>query len=292
MKIIQHQKNVHELILKGNLSKIAILSDIHWDNPKCDWDLLKTDLEYCKKESIPIFINGDFFCCMQGKYDRRASKSGIRPEHQNENYLDSLVTTAVEWWQPYAHLIFLLGYGNHETAMIKMHETDLLQRFADLMNLKEHTNIQVGGYSGWIVFTQTNSTVQTSYKLHYHHGLSKGASVVTKGAIDLSRAMGIYEGMDIFTQGHIHQSMSREDVRDTLEHTKNGYRIKKQQVHHMITGTYKEEYFDTNGMGWHIERGSEARNLGGRILTLESKRIAKNGVRTMKKYVDSHRFPL
>jgi hypothetical protein len=45
-------------------------------------------------------------------------------------------------------------------------------------------------------------------------------------------------------------------------------------------------------MGWHVERGAEARNLGGRILTLESKRIAKNGVRTMKKYVDSHRFPL
>ena len=148
------------------------------------------------------------------------------------------------------------------------------------------------GIPGGLYLLKSSSTIQTPFKLHYHHGLSKGASVVTKGAIDLSRAMGIYEGMDIFTQGHIHQSMSREDVRDTLEHTKNGYRIKKQHVHHMITGTYKEEYFGTKGMGWHVERGAEARNLGGRIMTLESKRIVKDGVRKMKKYVDSHKFPL
>ena len=28
--------------------RIAMLSDIHWDNPKSDWDLLKKHLEYCK----------------------------------------------------------------------------------------------------------------------------------------------------------------------------------------------------------------------------------------------------
>ncbi len=45
MKIIRHAKNVHEFRTEGMLTKIAMLSDLHWDNPKCDWDLLKRDLD-------------------------------------------------------------------------------------------------------------------------------------------------------------------------------------------------------------------------------------------------------
>ena len=79
MKLIKHATNIHELKLKGTKSKIAMLSDIHWDNPKCDWDILKYDLDYCVKESIPIMINGDMFCLMQGRGDNRRNKSDILP---------------------------------------------------------------------------------------------------------------------------------------------------------------------------------------------------------------------
>jgi hypothetical protein len=37
----KHAKNIHELNLIGKKVKIAMLSDIHWDNPKCDWNQLK-----------------------------------------------------------------------------------------------------------------------------------------------------------------------------------------------------------------------------------------------------------
>ena len=129
MEIIKHASNIHELKLIGSRAKIAMLSDIHWDNPKCNWDLLKNDLNYCLKESIPIHINGDMFCLMQGQGDRRKNKSDIRPEHNNSKYLDSIVDTAVEWWSPYAHLLTVIGYGNHETSIIKWQETDILARF-------------------------------------------------------------------------------------------------------------------------------------------------------------------
>ena len=95
MKIIEHAENIHELLIDGNNTKIAMLSDIHWDNPKCDWKLLKKDLDYCVQESIPIMINGDMFCLMQGRGDNRRNKSDIRPEHNNAHYLDSIVETAV-----------------------------------------------------------------------------------------------------------------------------------------------------------------------------------------------------
>ena len=66
MKIIEHASNIHEIVMDGKEAKIAMLSDIHWDNPKCDRALLKKDLEYCKANNIPILINGDMFCLMQG----------------------------------------------------------------------------------------------------------------------------------------------------------------------------------------------------------------------------------
>jgi hypothetical protein len=150
MNVIKHTKNIHEIKLEGMEVRVAMMSDLHWDNPKCDWELLKRDLDYCVSENIPIVFNGDFFCLMQGKGDRRGNKSDIRTEHNNAKYLDSIVETAVEWFAPYAHLMTVIGYGNHETAIIKWQETDILQRFVDLLNHKCKSNVYTGGYGGWI----------------------------------------------------------------------------------------------------------------------------------------------
>lgn len=283
-------KNVHVLNLQGKESKIAMLSDIHWDNPKCDWDYLKKHLDYCLKENIPIMINGDMFCLMQGRGDKRSNKSDIRPEHNNARYLDSIVETAVEWWSPYAHLLTVIGYGNHETAIIKWQETDILQRFVDLLNYKNGSNVQTGGYGGWIIVKQSdigkgNSAV--TYKIKYFHG-SGGGGVVTKGAINLTRALEMYEDFDVFTMGHIHENSCRNDVRDSLvNNSKIGYHIKHKNIHMMITGSYKEEYGD-GSKGWHIERGAPVKPIGGRILTLTIA-INDDGIH---KIVDSRKFPL
>ena len=71
MIVKKHAKNIHEIHLDGDLVKVAMLSDIHWDNPKCDWKLLKHDLDYCLNNNYPIMFNGDTFCLMQGAFDFR-----------------------------------------------------------------------------------------------------------------------------------------------------------------------------------------------------------------------------
>ena len=189
------------LDLDVSQNQVAILSDLHWDNPKTDLELLKSHLDYCLEKNIPVMVNGDFFCLMQGKGDRRANKSDIRPEHNNAKYLDSIVETAVEWFSPYANILTVLGYGNHETAIIKYQETDILQRFVDLMNHVNGSNIQTGGYGGWINIVKTfyqNNLV--SFNMKYFHG-SGGGGIVTKGGINLTRALEMYENMDIFCLG-------------------------------------------------------------------------------------------
>jgi len=289
--MIRHGKNVHELVLAGSEVKVAILSDLHWDNPHTDRELIKRHLDYCLKEEIPVMINGDMFCLMQGRGDNRRNKSDIRPEHNNARYLDSIVETAVEWFLPYAHIIKLIGYGNHETAIIKFQETDILQRFVDILNFKAGTNVQVGGYGGWLIIKQTsqsNSTASFTTKIKYFHG-SGGGGIVTKGAINLTRALELYEGFDVFVMGHIHENSCRNDVRDTVEsHPTSGYTLKQKQLHLMLTGTYKEEYGD-GSHGWHVERGAPIKPLGGRILTIKCVRGTTKERKTTK-YIDSIKF--
>ena len=152
MKLERLGKNIHKLYLDKENNKVALLSDLHWDNPKCDRELLKKNLDYCLENNIPVHIAGDFFCLMQGRGDRRGNKSDIRPEHNNSRYLDSIVETAVEWFKPYKDILTVIGYGNHETAIIKYQETDLLQRFVDLFNLTYKANVYTGGYGGWMIY--------------------------------------------------------------------------------------------------------------------------------------------
>ena len=142
MELTKIARNVHTIALSKDENKLALLSDVHFDNPKCDRRMLKAHLEYCKENKIPIFINGDFFCLMQGKYDPRRNKKDILPQHNKANYIDAVIEEAVDWWSPYAHLLTVIGYGNHETAIIKNLETDPLQRFVDLLNYTNKTNVQ------------------------------------------------------------------------------------------------------------------------------------------------------
>lgn len=292
MKVIQHQRNIHELVFPAGENKLAMLSDIHWDNPKCKQDLLLRDLNYCKENNIPIMLNGDTFCLMQGKWDPRGNKSDIRPEHNSINYLDSIVQTAVEFFSPYAHLLTVVGYGNHETSILKRHETDVLQRFVDLLNYKNHTQVYTGGYGGRLIVKvpQRLNNILT-YVGKYFHG-SGGGGIVTRGEINLTRALEMYEDFDFFAMGHIHENKATNITRESVAHHPNrGYFIDHRPIHLAITGTYKEEY-DDGSKGWHIERGAPPKPVGGRIFEFQHRRVKDNNKDIIIKRVDSYSFPI
>ena len=294
MNLIKHEKNIHELRVDGSSFRLGMFSDIHWDNPKCDWNLLKHDLDYCLKNEIPIMFNGDTFCLMQGAYDPRKMKGDIRPEHNNARYFDSIVETSVDFFLPYAHLLTVVGYGNHETSIIKRQETDVIQRFVTLLNYKAGSNVMTGGYGGWLIVNQlvkAKSNITQATKIKYFHG-SGGGGLVTKGALNLTRAMEMYEGYDVFTMGHIHENSARNDVRDSINfHPSKGYYFNHKQIHSMITGTYKEEYID--GLyGWHVERGAPMKPVGGRLLTIECGRDRSDNKDILVRNIDSMKFPL
>ena len=50
MKLERLGKNIHKLYLDKDNNKVALLSDLHWDNPKCDRELLKKNLAAVLRE--------------------------------------------------------------------------------------------------------------------------------------------------------------------------------------------------------------------------------------------------
>ena len=287
----EHQSNSHCLTYQTTKSKfqfqLALLSDIHWDNPDCDHNLLKKHLDYCKENNILVLLNGDTFCLMQGKYDPRSSKSKIRPEHNKANYLDAVVETAAEWFKPYADIITVVGYGNHETSIIKRQETDVIQRFVTLLNhlAKPKVNVVAGGYGGALSLSLKSSTACSTYNIHYFHG-SGGGGVVTRGSINITRMLTMTDGYDCVTMGHVHENKEEVIVKNSFNYRTK--KIQQKEVLGILTGTYKDEYHEGQ-KGWHVERGAPPKPLGGRILTLNYTRDNVKGINIV---AYSNKFPI
>ena len=267
--------NVYITRSKFQETKALLISDCHFDNPHCDRKLLASHLQQAVDGGHDIFINGDLFCLMQGKYDGRRSKSDIRPEHNGSRYLDLVIDTAVEWFKPYAKNIKVIGYGNHETSILRHCETDVIERFVTLLNAATGASIQVGGYGGWVIWQFSEYTeVNLSYKMKYYHG-SGGGGPVTKGAIQFNRMATMVEGADAVWMGHVHEST---ELTYTVEKLDRHYKVRLKDILMIRTPSYKEEYNEGQG-GWHVERGAPPKPLGGRWLVITPRPIVKNGNR-------------
>jgi hypothetical protein len=268
LPITKHTRNIHEVTCQSG-QEFLLISDLHWDNPHCDRGLLKNHLDEAVKRNAAIILNGDTYCCMGGKYDRRADKSLIRPEHNTDRYFDAIVDTSVEWFAPYAKNILLIGYGNHETAIIKHGETDLLQRFASTINYATGSSIQVGGYGGTIDIRVLHDTIRgVNFVVHYFHGHS-GGGAVSRGVIHDQRLLAGTEGYDLTWMGHVHELYYHQNMIHRYERSTKT--LIQKPIHQLRTATYKEEW-DGGYMGFHTERGRGPKPLGGYWLKLETSR--------------------
>ena len=270
---------------------VLLTTDRHWDNPHSDWSMQKRHLDEAVERNAPIIDNGDFFCAMQGKYDPRASKSCVRPEHQVDNYLDSLVSTAADFFQPYAAHFAVIGEGNHETSIRKRCETSLIDRLVGALNDRAGTSIQKAGYGSWVrfIFRDTATTAEkmkgnTIVMKRYHgHG---GGGPVTKGVIQTNRRAASIDADIIFT-GHVHEDWSLVTVREGI--TQSGCVVHRRQLH-VCGASYKDEYGDGT-TGWHIETGKPPKPLGALWLNFSyhSRTTAQDKIRQSEIHIDVER---
>lgn len=233
-------------------------SDAHHDNPDCNRELEMRHLAEARERNAGILDNGDLFCAMQGKYDKRSDKSKVRPEHQVSNYLDALISTAADDYEPFAHHLISLGEGNHEVSIRTRHETDLTQRLVSVLNDRTGSKIIAGGYTTWVLFRFRRGEQRTSKVLWMIHGYA-GGGPVTKDMIQFNRQLGYIEATDMFLSGHTHDSWATDVTRKYLDrHTAT---VKNREVTAIKCPTYKDEYKSGKG-GWHIGTGKPPKPLG------------------------------
>lgn len=244
---------------RGRVS-FLLLSDIHWDNPHCRRDLLTQHLEQAKEAKAGILIFGDLFCAMQGKYDPRGSKAGIRPEHNVPNYLDAIVNDAIEYFLPYKEQLLFVSPGNHETNILKRQETDIIGRFC------QGIGCIAGAYAGWVKISVKRGNSSRIINISYHHGYG-GGGPVTKDVIQASRKAVYLPDADIVVSGHTHDRNIFPIARVHLQ--QSGKQVISEQIH-LKLGTYKDEY--TEGAGWAVEKGLPPKPLGGVWLHIDNVR--------------------
>ena len=263
MLITEQSRNSHKITIpycKDNSEFYFLLSaDHHWDNPDSNRDMIKKHLKEALDRKGKVIIVGDFFCGMQGKYDKRSDKTKLRPEHQTGSYLDSLVNTAAEWLMPYRSAIALICLGNHETSIQARHETNLIERLVERLNVDNPNKIYMGGYGGYLTlnFEHTSGGSRHPLKIKYFHG-SGGGGPVTKGVIQSQRQAVYFPDADIVISGHVHEQYTICHMQERLD--PQGAMYHKEQWHVRMP-TYKDEYKDGFG-GWHIETGKPPKPVG------------------------------
>lgn len=259
--IRQCSSNVHEVrYLLDTTTPVQQIfaSDWHVDSKDTDKNDLKKILDYCLENSVIIHHFGDLFDAMQGKNDKRGSKAKLLSEIKGEAYWSELVDYMVEFFKPYASVLGVFGYGNHETAVINRNEIDLLLTFVKRLQTEHNSTIQLGGYSGYIVnrFKAYGGRITVSSKIWYRHsGGSLGT--VTKGTLATDR-MELMAEADIYVSGDNHENWMITTRRLDLTNDNN---IVQRDVLHIKTPTMKNE-FKQGINGWVVEKNMRPRPLG------------------------------
>ncbi len=237
-------------------------SDAHHDNAHSDHRMELAHLVEAESRGAGILDIGDLACAMQGKYDRRSDLSQCRPEHQQGRYLDSLVETAAEFYEPFADRWLFMSPGNHEQSILKYHETDLVERLAERLRIAG-SRVVCGTYAGFIRFQlNTRDNRSLSRVMYYTHGHG-GGGMMTHGVLNTRRRQSFLPDADIIWNGHTHDSWVVRLSKTTL--TSKGT-IRLDDVHHVSTPGYKDEFSPMTG--WHIERGAPPKPLGAAWLRL------------------------
>jgi hypothetical protein len=251
---------------KAEPHTFLLASDIHLDNPKCNRDLLKKHLKQAQGVGGHALLFGDVMCLMQGKKDRRGSKSSIRPEHLGSNYFDLVFSETAEWLSPFSSTILMMSDGNHETAVLNNQEVDPLGNVVRLMRERYKSPVEHMRYQGWIWFTfyragETREHSARRCTLFFHHGAWGG--IVSKGVLGGMRYSSLAPESSIIVNGHNHE---RSIVSHPCYRLNENGKQRVSQRWHVQTGCYKEEFED--GAGWAVERIVMPKSLGGVWLKL------------------------
>lgn len=254
-------------IQDGWQQKILLLADIHFDSEHCDRRLLRELLDEAKAQGALILIIGDLLDVMGGRNDRRGSKGALRSEYKRDDYVNAVIDDVCAFLEPYRENILFISTGNHETAILKFVEYDLLA------SICRRLQVQKMGYAGFLrlQFSQCQGKGHRCRKIVYFHHGSAGGEVtlgIQRATRESSKVLA-----DFYIGGHNHSTWYAETRRTRLNDAGN---VQKDTEVHISIPTLKDEH-DLEG-GYHIEKDRSPRPMGGFMLEFFYKKRAPANV--------------
>lgn len=146
------------------------------------------------------------------------------------------MNTAAKWFKN--DPLLLIADGNHDTIILKRHETDLMERLHALLREGGNAVVHRGGFSGWVRFMFSYRSERKSLKLAYHHGYG-GDAPVTKGTIQTNRMAVYLPDADFVCTGHTHNEWQFPIARLRLS---DSGRVYHDEQLHLELPSYKDEY--------------------------------------------------
>lgn len=272
----------------------TLMSDLHIGAPHVDYQRIQRDLKLAEENGDRVLFNGDMLDLILCKDMRRFAPDVLHPRLQGRpDIVNAAIDWAAELLGPYAHLIDMIGVGNHETAVEKYHNTDVTRMLIDRLQSglpEKHKNhlIHYGGYTGFVDYrfryNRANATrPEKSQRLviYYHHG-GGGDAPVTRGIIDLYRKSSWVEA-DVIWEGHKHTRLGLSSERYSCPMSGDQPRVS--DVAQIRTGAYFKTYVGQSQeslrkhgrrSNWAADKGLTPQGIGGVRLTVTFVRMDNN----------------
>jgi hypothetical protein len=219
---------------------MTLLSDPQFGAGNVDVALMGRELDEAAECGDSLLFNGDVFDAILHK-DKRSTADVHHPSYRGrKDGLDQVVRDVAEFLMPYARagLIKMIGQGNHELAVEKYADTDLVRRLIDILEQGSGHPIAHGMTNGFVVHRlRAPASVgdwTADHRTNYMHG-SGGQAPVTEGITALKRhALGVQA--DLYWQGHRHYRWVHDGARQAYD--PRTARMVIQQYLLVMTGAY------------------------------------------------------
>lgn len=221
---------------------ILLTSDWHVGSAEFDRRSLVRELDEAREKQARILINGDVFDAILPGDRKRYTSSALSKEMQGRNdILNAAINLAANLIDPYADLVDVIGVGNHETAVEKIHSLDLVSILVGELHRRGHHHIQHGGYEGYYRLRLqpdrkgTRSGTTLTYTIRRHHGFG-GASPATGNIGPLRKTAAWTPDADVVWLGHKHQR--QVDASQMRERITASGEVREDPVLLVATGSY------------------------------------------------------
>jgi hypothetical protein len=178
-----------------------------------------------------------------------------------------------EFLAPYKDIILAIGHGNHETAIDRHNQVQLLHDLAQ--ELGGDTPVPVMGYEWWVAIELVvHGNTRAAAKMYLHHGFG-GANRVGKGVPHFGYLAATHDA-DVYVMGHTHNATLHPMVRCRIEGSKAGLKVLSRSGWAIRPSTYKRRGT------WEKEKGFDPTPLGGTLVTFAMKTVQQDNVQRVQ----------